>query len=205
MLVKLKYNKDGLKDGLSNDTVYSVYREDSQHFYVRNDIGMIEGYDKNSFVKIPKREEREFKLNRILNENSVKEPKKELFDYDIDDLKITVEWTGSYPNLCSGNWIIRLNQMQLPIPEHRIGNDMGTCGEYSRCYFTEGWSEEWDIYFDEDDGEWIKDDNWLNYSLVCLAEYYNLNFVGDMKKLKQKIYDEISNKDWRSGSCGGCI
>jgi len=205
MLVKVIEGSYGLANTtLKKDVVYSVFREDEEHYYVRNNDGMIEGFNKNSFTKISKVQEREFKLNRILKENKSKKESKELFDFDIDNVKITVEWTGSYPNLCSGEWIIRIDQMHLPIPENWVGSDMGTRGEYSRWYFNDG-GEETEYYYNDDNSEWKKEDNWLNYSLKCLAEFYNLKFVGNMKKFKQRIYDEISDKDWRSGSCGGCI
>ncbi|MCK9476551.1 MAG: hypothetical protein M0R46_11560 [Candidatus Muirbacterium halophilum] len=205
MLVRVKNKAYGLSSKLSKEPAYSVYREDEQHYYVRNNDGMIEGFMKQSFTKTSKREERELKLKRILRECDAVKETKEFSDYDIDNAKIKVEWSGSYPNLCSGEWTIRINEMVIPIPEERIGGSMGTSGEYSRWYFGENYEEHTEHYYDGDDSEWSNDDNWLKYAIWCLSEYHSLRFIGDLDRLYDRIYNEISENDWRSGSCGGCI
>ena len=46
--------------------------------------------------------------------------------------------------------------------------------------------------------------DWIIYSLGSLEEAYYLKFIIN-DKLIDRIINEISELDWRSGSCGGCI
>ena len=55
--------------------------------------------------------------------------------------KIDVDWTGSYPNLCSGKWIIKIDEKQISIPSALINSSMGTFKSYETWYFDEDWSE----------------------------------------------------------------
>lgn len=77
---------------------------------------------------------------------------------------IEVEWTGCYPNLCSGNWIIKYNNKELEIPKNRINKTMETYKKYVTWYFGDSWEIEWEEY---EDGlkkeEWIEaNKNWVN-------------------------------------------
>jgi hypothetical protein len=47
----------------------------------------------------------------------------------------TVNWTGSYPNLCSGVWETTYNGESVLLPEDKISSDMDTSGTYSSWYF----------------------------------------------------------------------
>lgn len=167
-------------------------------YYVRNSNGIIQGFDKTHFKKLPKKMEREFKLKRILN-ISVSEKVKEIIPYDVTKSKIYVNWSGKYPNLCSGLWTIKIDNMELPIPEIIKSDSMGTRGTYSIQHF-----EETEYYYEDDADCWKQEDNWLRYAIQCLEEGYSIKFVGD-RDLYSEIYSKISECDWRSGSCGGCI
>lgn len=110
---------------------------------------------------------------------------------------ISVDWTGSYPNLCSGQWIIKINDKQLG----GITDDhMSTKGTYSSWHF-ENWDDVWSQY---EDGlsfdEWkVNMPNNLEMSLRLAG------FSPKDEQLLKPLFEAISTKDWRHNSCGGCI
>lgn len=108
--------------------------------------------------------------------------------------KIEVKWTGSYPCLCHGEWIIIINGIDYSdcIPTDKRESDMNTYGEYEEWQFVDG-IEEFSSYinglrFDE----WIKENDWVNKITLNKDEQRN-------------IFEAIQAEDWRPGSCGGCI
>jgi hypothetical protein len=115
--------------------------------------------------------------------------------------KIKVNWTGKYPNLCSGKWEITFNEIKMIVPSAFINSSMGTAGNYQSWHF-ENWSEVFESYDDGlEYGEWIKlNIGWIKamfesagvISIVTSEDIYNL-------------YSGIQSKDWRNLSCGGCI
>lgn len=110
--------------------------------------------------------------------------------------EILVNWTGSYPCLCMGGWIITIDGVQLM----GIGREpFNTYGIYKSWHFN-NWMEEWDDYKDgmlyED---WIE--NVPNGLLESLSKHGIELSDGEMRELYSKIQEE----DWRYGSCGGCI
>lgn len=111
-------------------------------------------------------------------------------------MKVEAEWTGSYPNLCSGQWILKVNNKDV---SHLIPNDlrtssMDTYGEYGTWYFTSDWDIGWNYYKDGLNCEnWIEDNkSWLDKISTDLS-------------VQRDIYYKISSEDFRCGSCGGCI
>lgn len=103
-----------------------------------------------------------------------------------------VTWTGAYPNLCSGEWVILKNGVRVEIPAEFRNASMNTFGTYSTWHF-ENWEE---VFEDYEDGlifeEWIKVNSWV-YTIATTEP--------EQRELYQKIADE----DWRHNSCGGCI
>ena len=107
--------------------------------------------------------------------------------------KWEAEWTGHYPCLCSGEWKLFKdgNELDIYIPFHKT--HAGTLGIYSSWSFGDDWCEEWDEYEDgldcnawcEEYSEWLTD-----FAPVDEWEY---------------IFYAFQAKDWRHGSCGGCI
>ena len=103
------------------------------------------------------------------------------------------EWTGKYPNHCSGEWHLYCNGTELQLPESVKYKSMETYGGHSRFYFTGNWEVEWENY---EDGlelhDWIKENQeWLNK----IAESEDF----------EAIYWAFNEHDWRHGECGGCI
>jgi len=108
--------------------------------------------------------------------------------------EITVEWTGSFPNLCAGSWLITIGGVLIDLPEDVKNAPMGIHNTYPTWGFTENWDEEWTDYEDGDTyKEWLtRHSNWLK-PLKLTNEELEILFV------------ELQIKDWRHNSCGGCI
>ena len=106
------------------------------------------------------------------------------------------EWSGSYPCLCSGEWSLYLDGINVSdkIPKDLRTNDMGTFGEYQTWYFNEDFIEEFETYTDGFScDEWIeKNKYWLD----------GITTDEDKQKL---IFLAIQKEDFRENSCGGCI
>ena len=117
-------------------------------------------------------------------------------------MEIRVEWTGKYPNLCSGRWIITANDKQLVIPEPFIKNNMGTYKWYDTWSFGEDWDEVWEQYPDGDEFEtWI-----LNNRGWIYAAFKSVGLLEDVTYNDlHELFTQISKADWRHNSCGGCI
>ena len=109
---------------------------------------------------------------------------------------VDANWSGSFPNLCSGKWTLIVNgkDVSAQIPESLRYSEMNTFGSYSNWYFDENYSEYWDDYEDGlHEAEWIEENqDWLASITVD-------------RDVQREIFTAISNADWRHGSCGGCI
>lgn len=107
--------------------------------------------------------------------------------------KVEVKWTGEYPCLCYGEWILKVNGKDYSdiIPFKCAPAD--TYGKYQNWHF-ENWIEVFDDYVDGlHPKEWInKNDDWLSK-------------ITDDDELKRKIFRAFKDQDWRYGECGGCI
>lgn len=106
-----------------------------------------------------------------------------------------VEWTGEWPSLCCGKWIIKKNGVDVSdkIPESLRENDMNTYGTYDSWHFDEDYMEEWESYSDGLDAEeWIANNPWILN--ICSTE-----------EEEYELFEAIQDQDWRHGSCGGCI
>lgn len=110
-------------------------------------------------------------------------------------MKVEAKWTGLYPCLCSGEWILKVNNKDVSnlIPKELQTSSMNTFGTYSSWHF-ENWKE---VFEDYEDGldcfDWInKNKEWLNKISTDLW-------------IQEEIYYAIRSEDFRAGSCGGCI
>lgn len=106
---------------------------------------------------------------------------------------ITATWTGCYPNLCSGEWIITIGGEKVELPDKVRTSPMQTRGAYNTWTFGKDWEEVWSKYEDGLDFEpWLRENSWVS----------SLNLSSEEERA---LYDSISAEDWRYGSCGGCI
>lgn len=108
---------------------------------------------------------------------------------------VEANWSGSYPCLCFGEWTLKVNgkDVSKKIPDNLRKSSMNTFGTYQSWHF-EDWMEVFEDYEDGLDCEaWIeKNDEWLSE----ITKDYSI---------KEQIFAAIQSKDFRSGSCGGCI
>ena len=108
--------------------------------------------------------------------------------------EIKVEWTGSWPCLCHGEWKLTIDGEDwswiIPFPNE----DANTYGTYSSWQFDENYLKEWDSY---EDG--LNCSEWLSANAVWIAK---LNLTSEEARL---LYEGFQESDWRHGSCGGCI
>ena len=111
-------------------------------------------------------------------------------------MKVEAKWTGKYPNLCSGEWILKVNNIDVShlIPKELKNSSMDTYGIYQTWRFTDDWDAEFNFYEDGLDCE-----NWIE------KNKYWLNKISTNLSVQKYIYHEINTQDFRCGSCGGCI
>lgn len=113
--------------------------------------------------------------------------------------KLQVEWTGCYPCLCYGEWIIKYNDIELYVPEKVKHNCMNTFKEYDSWHF-EDWDEVWTTY---EDG--LHKEEWLERNMNWIMKMFEKEDVEVTEELLDELYEKIKEEDWRHGSCGGCI
>lgn len=108
---------------------------------------------------------------------------------------VHAEWTGNFPNLCSGEWKLNVNGVDVSdkIPECLRNSPMNTFGTYSTWHFDDDYDEVWEDYEDGlEEIDWIKRNNsWLS------------NISPD-ETVWSNIYYAFQSCDWRHLSCGGC-
>lgn len=108
-----------------------------------------------------------------------------------------VKWTGRFPNLCSGEWIVLRDGVDVShnIPRAKRYNEpMNTFKQYVRVWLNGQYEEETELY---SDGlfmdEWYAENkSWVDKICSTMDE------VG-------ALYRAIREQDWRHNSCGGCI
>lgn len=108
------------------------------------------------------------------------------------EFKVSVEWSGEWPNLCSGEWTCRINGKKVRVPFQ--GEPAETRGIYREWRFSEDWDEIWTRY---EDGLEFEDwcERWKDW----------LDELGLSEEEREQVYEAFQEKDWRHGSCGGCI
>ena len=111
------------------------------------------------------------------------------------EYNIQVEWSGKYPTLCFGEWIIIINGIKLSGVTHE---PMNTYGKYATWHFGEDWIDEWEYY--EDGNHWHET---LPNNLEMALRLAGFNPKDE--NLIESLYEKVQEKDWRHNSCGGCI
>lgn len=112
--------------------------------------------------------------------------------------KLKVEWTGSYPCLCSGEWIIKYNGNKLKVPKEYRNSYMNTFGEYN--YLVDVIEERFEPY---EDG--LECHEWIYENREWITKMFEDKNIEVTEELLIDLFNEIQSEDWRSGSCGGCI
>jgi hypothetical protein len=115
-------------------------------------------------------------------------------------MEISAQWTGLYPNLCSGHWEILVDGEYLPIPADKREETMNTYNTYQCWHFDSHWSETFEDYQDGMyETEWIEENkSWIDAGLAQIKKQFGYKEYCD-------LYEAIRKEDFRAGSCGGCI
>ena len=106
----------------------------------------------------------------------------------------STKWTGDYPCLCHGEWVLYKNGVLVNTDIPFQGSPANTYGSYQEWFFAgEDYEEDWDEYEDgETEAQWCANNRqWLE-TLADADEWPD-------------IYAAFQENDWRHNSCGGCI
>lgn len=115
-------------------------------------------------------------------------------------MKFKVEWTGTYPNLCSGEWLIWFDDIPLELPNEIVNEHMNTEGVYEEWFFDDDYMEVFESY---EDG--LDFPSWYNENRDWLLKLFDENNIPVRKEHLYDLYYKIQEQDWRHNSCGGCI
>lgn len=107
-----------------------------------------------------------------------------------EDMEIEVMWTGEWPCLCSGEWILKINGEDKSdlIPDKLRTSPMGTYGTYEKWYFDKHWNDVTKSYKNG-----LKCDKWIN------ENRYWLNNISVVDKVQKQLYEAFRANDWRYG------
>lgn len=104
-------------------------------------------------------------------------------------------WSGAYPSLCSGAWVLLRDGQPVDTRIPFQHEDASTFGTYGMWGFggDSGWMEEWE-YYDSglECGEWCDEHREWLMTLAPEGEWAD-------------IFAAFQARDWRRGSCGGCV
>lgn len=105
---------------------------------------------------------------------------------------VEVNWSGKDYSLCHGEWQLLIDGVDYTstIPKEKRNSPMNILNVYGQWGFDENWNVSWEWYSNglglED---WVKENPW----------------VRELPAPAEEIYQAFKEKDWRHGSCGGCI
>lgn len=91
------------------------------------------------------------------------------------DLDIRIAYNGAYPNLCSGQLVVTINEKKWEFPNY--------------CLSSGG-----SVWFDGDWSEHVEDGDW------SIREWPK----GFPEKYKEAVTDKV-NEEISHGCCGGCV
>lgn len=111
-----------------------------------------------------------------------------------------VKWTGSFPTLCCGEWIIRYHGKSLKLPEDRKDQPMRTYGEYQTWHFNKDYIEEFESYYDG-----IREEDWIKFNKPWIKNLFDKHSTPLADSILHDFYVKIQREDFRPHSCGGCI
>lgn len=118
------------------------------------------------------------------------------------------EWTGAYPCLCNGEWILTAETTEYDekrgsysvienishlIPADLRKSPMFCEGMYDMWFFDEDYREHWKTY--------KSGLNWLGW--VRENESWISAFAAPEQYIE--VFRAFQKNDWRHNSCGGCI
>ena len=115
-------------------------------------------------------------------------------------MNVTVKWTGKFPCLCFGEWIVTVNGVVVPLPENKKKREMNTRNEYRRV---DPATEEVEYYKDG-----LREKAWImvnrNWLLAAVKAVITVK-TDEEEQLLKDLYQAFKHEDWRHLSCGGCV
>lgn len=118
----------------------------------------------------------------------------------LEKYPLKVVWTGKWPCLCRGKWVIEYDGKSLKIPDYRIYKDMNTNGIYSFWHFTDNYDVEY-----EDIESGLDCDEWIESNREWIEKMFKDAGIKVTEELLTQLFEQINSQDFRMGTCGGCI
>ncbi|MEN6587741.1 MAG: hypothetical protein ABFE02_17005 [Sulfuricella sp.] len=106
----------------------------------------------------------------------------------------TARWSATGNNLCLGQWEIHYQGHLVELDAARRDKDMGTFGVFSYIFPD-----------DEELAEGLREDDWILENVEWLTELFIAHDIPVDEAHMHWFYQAVNPKDWRCGSCGGCI
>lgn len=106
----------------------------------------------------------------------------------------SANWTAKGNNLCLGRWEIHYRDQPMNLDAERRDKDMNTYGIYSYIYPD-----------DEEFAEGLPEDRWIAENAEWLTVLFATHDIPYDEAHMRWFYQAVNTRDWRCGSCGGCI
>lgn len=106
----------------------------------------------------------------------------------------TAKWSATGNNLCLGQWEIHYLGRPVVLDAERRDKDMGTYGIFSYIYPD-----------DEEFAEGLAEDDWILENAEWLADLFAAHDIPIDEAHMRWFYQAVNPRDWRCGSCGGCL
>ncbi len=106
----------------------------------------------------------------------------------------TARWTQTGNNLCLGEWEIHYLGRPISLGAARRDEDMGTYGIFSYIFPD-----------DEEFAEGLPEDEWILENAEWLGELFAAHDIPIDEEHLRWFYRAVNPRDWRCGSCGGCL
>jgi hypothetical protein len=107
-----------------------------------------------------------------------------------------VEYTGRYPNLCSGRFFVKLNGELISFGDYCLGRK-GKTDDTNVPVYRGFWVSGGNVGFDDDWNEYVAEGEW---QLAYKSNWYPKN----IEKLLPRLL-KLLNKHVPHGCCGGCV
>ena len=107
-----------------------------------------------------------------------------------------VEYTGGYPNLCSGRLFVKIDDKLVSFGNYCLG-EKGKTDDTNVPVYKSFWVSGGSVSFDDDWDEHVTEGDWE----ACWKEK---NYPKEIAKLLPRLL-ELFNENVPHGCCGGCV
>ena len=109
-----------------------------------------------------------------------------------------VEYTGRYPNLCSGRLFVKIDGELVAFGEYCLG-EKGQTDDTDVPVYPKFWTSGGEVTFDENWDEHVSEGKWKES-----WEWATVYFPPEIEKLLPRLL-KLFNKHVPHGCCGGCV